>query len=443
MLTQSPKLKIMADFRPFEALRYNPEKVKMDETIAPPYDVISPDAQKKLYRRSPFNCVRLILNQEEPSDSEQNNRYTRARDFFEDWQRGGILKKESSPSFYFYSQTFKDPETGARKKRSALLGRLKLEAFKKKIVIPHEKTLAKPRADRRRLLEATQANFSPVFGLYDADRGRIALATEKIASERPLFRAVDDEAVSHELWAVRDPRKIEAIHEALAGRQIYIADGHHRYQTALEYARQRRAREKIPADAETPYDFVLAALVDFKDPGLALLATHRLVLPFRGFDPKKAVDALREFFEVEAFPIEKLTGELKKKSPETQLGLFLKSQESFLLTLRDAPKAARSMPAGKPAVWYALDVALLGHLIFARLWNLPEEKWEETLRFTHSTDEAVGRIKKKDAAAAFLLKAPAVEILKEMGKASEVMPQKSTYFYPKLASGLVFYSHQF
>jgi len=432
----------MIDFQPFHAWRYHPHKVNLPAVIAPPYDVISPAAQKKLYGQSPYNCVRLILNQEQNSDDLTSNRYTRARDFFSQWRHEGILVREQEPCFYLYRQVFTDPSSGEKKHRLALLGRLRLEPFEKGLVIAHEKTLSKPREDRRKLLEATATNFSPVFGLYeDSKEEFLSLYSEAMAFS-PLFDLSDEDQIRHTVWAIHDSELIERIHQGLAAKKIYIADGHHRYQTALEYARDKRQREGISPEREMPFDYVLMALVEFRDPGLVLLPTHRILTSWPGFDPVKALESLKYYFKVESCSPESLKEKLQKASlQDIVFGLIL-GQEQFFLTLVDLEKAKQKMPAGKADRWYQLDVSVLSYLVLASLWNLPEALWESVLHYTHSEEEAIAHVRSQSAAAAFLLKAPPVEILREMGKASELMPQKSTYFYPKLASGLVFYHHE-
>ncbi len=443
----SDRIATQLDFRPFRAWRYDPKKNAPASVIAPPYDVISPAEQKALYAQSPYNCVRLILNEEEPGDHEQRNRYTRARDFFQDWQRQGILVREPAPAFYFYEQEFRHPITGSAQKRAALLGLLKLEPFEKGIVIGHENTLAGPKQDRRRLLESTRTNFSAVFGLHEDAEGQILEAAWKAAKDRPVMEASDEKGVGHRLWVLKDPRDTEKIRFAMSSRKVYIADGHHRYQTALDYARRRRLEENPPAGQDQPYDFVLAALVAFQDPGLAVLPTHRILLPYGGWDEVKTLEVLKKYFELEPAPPAQLKKWVEEDmTPEssqnrTRFG-FVTSKASFLLSLRDFKAVRERMPAGTSETAARLDVNVLAHFVFADLLNLPSEKWEAQLRFTRYADEALEKVRSGEAAAAFLLWPPKAEVLREMGKTGELMPQKSTYFYPKLASGLVFYSHE-
>ena len=230
------------DFQPFKAWRYNTERVDVATVLAPPYDVISPEKQQKLYDRSPFNSIRLILNKKDPADTDQHNGYTRARDTFQEWQNQGVLVQEQSPCFYVYRQTFKDPVTQLTKNRFALLGRVRLEPFEKGIIVPHEKTLSGPKADRMRLLRTVQTNFSPVFGLYNDKGLEVRSIIQDPMNSKPVFEAEDDDKVVHTLWAIEDPDILAKLQKALRPKKVYIADGHHRYETALEYARQQRGQ---------------------------------------------------------------------------------------------------------------------------------------------------------------------------------------------------------
>ncbi len=438
----SAKVKIMAEFKPLQAWRYNPEKTAFGKVMAPPYDIISPREQKKLYARSPFNCIRLILNREEPKDDALRNRYTRARDFFQAWQREGVLAQEKEPCFYLYRQSFKDPRDGKIRKRFALLGRLGLEPFEKGIVIPHEKTLSKPRQDRRKLLEMTHTNFSPVFGLYEDRKAHLLRLFSRIVKQKSLFDVPDDEKVRHALWVVKDAAAIGKIQKNVSRKKIYIADGHHRYQTALEYARDRHLEEKTVSESRKPFDYVLMALVEFHDPGLVLLPTHRMLLPWPGFDFKEALDSLKKFFKIEKCSVANLEKKIRHPAREGEISFgVVTAKGAFFLTLTEKEKARKAMLLNKPPVWYHLDVNILSELVFRSCWKLPPDLGETVIQYTRSMKEAVTRIKKGEAAASFLLKPPRVEFLQKMGKVRELMPQKSTYFYPKLASGLVFYHH--
>ena len=448
--SQAHTTKKLADFRPLRAWRYSPAKVSMSDVIAPPYDIISPQKQIQLYNKSIYNCIRLILNKQETLDNEKNNPYTRAKHFFQDWKKQNILVQEHSPSYYLYEQIFHDPETFGVKTRRAILGRLKLEPFDKGIVIPHEKTLSKAREDRKRLLETTHTNFSPIFGLYEDEQGEIQKLIETCLEHAPLFEAEDEEGIRHVVWAISDPVQTERLHQAVLAKKIYIADGHHRYQVSLDHSIRQREAQGNPK-GELLSDFTMMALVEFNDTGLILMPTHRMISDFQGYDEAKALTEIKKYFDVsvidESELLEKLKdhpqpSEEKSKPQPIQYGLYFSSKKSYWLTLKDFSKVTAYMPPGRGHAWYKLDVAVLSHFVLRELYSLEESLWESTIRYSHSQHEAIERVKKGEFRAAFLLKAPHVEVLREMGKAGELMPQKSTYFWPKLASGLIFYSHE-
>jgi uncharacterized protein (DUF1015 family) len=429
------------DFQPFKAWRYNTGSVDVSTVLAPPYDVISSEKQQKLYDRSPYNCIRLILNKKDPADTDQVNGYTRARDTFQAWQKQGILIQETEPCFYVYRQTFKDPATGAVKNRSALLGRVRLEPFEKGIIVPHEKTLSGPKVDRMKLLKTVQTNFSPVFGLYEDKGQEVGKLIQDPRNSKAVFEAEDDDGVLHTLCAVKDPAILAKLHQSLESKRVYIADGHHRYETALEYARLKREELGASAQKDLPFDFMYMAIVSFDDPGFIVLPTHRIVTKLAMTD-SEILRRLGEYFKVEKVPLP----ELKKMTASYDnagrtFGLVLK-EGSFLLTMLDPEQAKKKMVSGKPSVWYDLNVNVLAHLIFAELLGLTEDRWEGVLKFEHTVEGAVAPLEKGEAQAVFLLQPPKVEMLEKMGAVNERMPQKSTYFYPKLATGLIFHSHK-
>ncbi|MFA7255085.1 MAG: DUF1015 domain-containing protein [Candidatus Omnitrophota bacterium] len=429
------------DFQPFKAWRYDAKSVKISSVLAPPYDVISPEKQKKLYENSPFNCIRLILNKKDPADTDQSNSYTRARDTFQDWQKKGVLIQEKEPCYYVYRQTFKDPVTQATKNRFALLGRVRLEPFEKGIIVPHEKTLRGPKEDRMRLLRTVQTNFSPAFGLYKDKGFEVRSMIQDPMNSSPIFEAEDDDKIVHTLWAIEDPDIIAKLHKALQSKKVYIADGHHRYETALEYARLQR-EEKHSADMVLfPFDYMYMALVSFDDPGFIVLPTHRILTKL-GMDGGEALRRLGEYFKIEKVSLEKLKEMTASYDQEGKIFGMVLSEGCFLLTMVDKEKAKARMVQGKPDVWYDLNVNVLAHLIFVELLGLTEDRWEAVLKFEHTVDGAVAPLQKGEAEAVFLLQPPKVEMLEKMGAVNERMPQKSTYFYPKLATGLVFYSHK-
>ncbi|OQA58339.1 MAG: hypothetical protein BWY42_00048 [Candidatus Omnitrophica bacterium ADurb.Bin277] len=430
------------DCQPLRAWRYNTDKLVISDVIAPPYDVISPEKQQGFYDRSPYNVIRLILNKKEAADNDQNNGYVRARNFLNDWQRSGVLIREEEPCFYVYRQTFKDPVSGQTKNRSALLGRVRLQPFENGVIVPHEKTLRGPKEDRMKLIRMVKTNLSPIFGLYRDEGFEVRGIIQDPLNSRSIFQATDDDGIVHSLLAVSDPDIVTRLHKVMLPKKIYIADGHHRYETSLEYAKQTRLESGVSEKVIMPYDYIYMALVSFDDPGFIVLPTHRIVSDL-GMDDRTAIRKLQEFFKVEPSTVaglEKITAGYDDGG--TTYGLMLRDEKAFILKMIDKEKTKACIAQQKPDIWYDLNVNILGHLIFSKIFGIPEARWESILKFEHTVGGAVEPVQKGTAQAAFFLKPPKVEMLEKMGAVNERMPQKSTYFYPKLASGLIFYSHE-
>lgn len=419
------------ELRPFRAWHYNTKQVLLDQVIAPPYDVISKEEQEALYNRSPFNVVRLILGKEA-------NFHDHAAGLWKEWSRQNILIQDSKPAIYLYKQVFQDPVTKVSRKRLALLGILNLDHSDQ--VLRHETTFEGPKRDRLSLLEKTRTNLSPIFGLYsDAARSLSTLlkATQK---NSPLSEAKGSDGTLHKTWAIEKVEDQSAIQAAIGGQKILIADGHHRFETALEY--RRRMREKFPDRGnEAPYDFTLMALVEFEDPGLLVLPTHRVIRSFGSSSKERFLERLRVSFEFVPVPEESIFSLLEKR-PESEkvFGLILRDG-CFHLRLRNLQSVRKELPPGKPPIWYEGEAILLNAFVFDRLWGIPESERPNLLSYTHSFEEALQAVRGGQAEGAFLLRSPNVTIIHQLAEAGEKMPQKTTYFYPKLASGLFFYHH--
>ncbi len=447
------------DVRPFRAYRYNPNRVDFKKVIAPPYDVISPAKQDHLYGLSPFNVVRLILNKKEPADDATFNTYSRARDAFNGWIQEQVLMRDDTPCFYIYRQSYKAPDgpsnnagSASRRERYALLGKIKAEPFEKGLIIPHEKTLKGPRADRMNLIKMIHANLSPVFGLYQDQGGETYRKIAGAASGAPVFDLVDEDGIGQTMWVVSDPAICKEISESLRDKKIYIADGHHRYETSLEYSQVKRAEEKTPPKGSQPYDYTLMAFVSFSDPGFMVMPTHRLMIQLT-MPQEQFLKALDSHFKIDelnpslssAPSAQPLADEFTKlidnaSDLPVRIGLVFKDK-SYLLTLKDPQAAKKVLAWDKPDICLDLNVNILGHLVFAKLLNFPEDKWEGNLKFEHEANPAIEAVKKGEVEAAFILKAAPIAMLEKLGAVQERMPQKSTYFYPKLASGIVFHHH--
>lgn len=390
----------MAVVRPLAAVRYDVARAGGDpgRVLAPPYDVISPADQTELYARSPYNVIRLILPRE-------TDRGAAAARTLQEWMASGVLRRDPAPAVYLYSQRF-TLHDGTTHRRDGVLCRLRLEDFSRGVVLPHERTLPGPKADRLAILRATGANLSPIFGLY-ARRG------ERV---RDLLGDVGSPLVDvdgwHQLWPVTDPAAIERFQGALADETVIIADGHHRYETALAYREEQRGNPEA--------EYVLAYLANAEEEGVVILPTHRLVrapLPVPDLAAR-----LREEFEV-------TPGDGTRRAPG-DIDVALPGRR---LRLR-ARDAAHARLAALPPALRGLDVALLHAAIVEPVLGLHPE----ALDFTHDDDEALDAVAGGRAGAAFLLNPPTLAQVRAVCLAGEVMPEKSTYFYPKLATGMVF-----
>ncbi|HLK10854.1 MAG TPA: DUF1015 domain-containing protein [Candidatus Binatia bacterium] len=398
----------MAEVRPFPAVRYDPARVgDLRDVIAPPYDVISPAEQEALYARSPWNVVRLILGRE-PDRAAEASRTLRA------WMDARVLRRDAAPALYRYAQTYVTSD-GVRRCRDGVLCRLRLEPFSRGVVRPHERTFPGPKADRLAVLRATGAHLSPIFGLYGRPGERVADVLGAAAAGVPEVEISDDAGHGHRLWRVTDAAAIARFAAALAGDTILIADGHHRYETALAYRDEQRGA------GATAY--VLAFLANMEEEGLVILPTHRLVRGPLRLDAGALEARLRACGRVEPLPAgaARPAGAIDVVLPERRLRVH-------------PGEAARAALGGLPAAVRALDVAVLHGAILEPLLGVAPSD----LAFTHDDAEAVAAVETGRAAAAFLLNPPSMAAVRAVCLAGELMPEKSTYFYPKLASGLVF-----
>jgi uncharacterized protein (DUF1015 family) len=393
----------MAVISPFPAVRYDAARVGgLAHVIAPPYDVISPAEQAALYDRSPFNVVRLILARETP-------RADAAARALGEWVGARVLVRDPEPALYVYRQTFHVAGLGERT-REGILCRLRLEDFASGVVRPHERTFPGPKADRLALLRATGAYLSPIFGLYAGAGPSLRDVVGGATAAAPLEHVTDAGGETHRVWRIADAAAIERVRGALAFESILIADGHHRYETALGFR----------DEGGPPY--VLAYLADMHDPGLVILPTHRLVPAPLPVDAATLEARLREAFTVSPMPAgtPRAAGEIDCVLADRRL------------RLRAMPRALAALD-GLPEPLRALDVTLFQRAILEPILGVDTHR----LAFTHDDAEAIAAVP-REAAAAFLVNPPSIDAVRAVCLAGEVMPEKSTYFYPKLADGLVF-----
>lgn len=422
-------VKITPRIAPFRALTFDVSRAgRLETLIAPPYDLIDKARQNELYARSPYNVVRLELNRAEDP-------YADAAATMADWRARGILRLAPRPALYHYTQTFE--LDGRRMTRTALFARIRLDEFGAGTILPHERTFPKAKEDRLRLLVATRANLSPIFGLYPAGDAALAEVLSEIARRDPEISANDDLGVRNEVRAIDDAGAIGVIQRALADARILIADGHHRYETALEYRRRRRAAEPDAAGAHA-FDYVMIALVRFDDPGLVILPTHRVA---RRLD-SAAVAAFDERAGA-IFAIEKAANAdaLRAAIAEAErgaIGVALRDGGFRLIRLRDRAALNAALPDSPPAV-RELDVSILHALVFDRIFGLKPDAIRAggNLEYTIDARGALAAVDSGAADGAFLMAPPTVADVEKVCASGATMPEKSTYFHPKLATGLL------
>jgi uncharacterized protein (DUF1015 family) len=433
----------MAGIRAFRAYRYDLGRVgALSDVIAPPYDVIDPALQETLYQRSPFNVIRLILNKEESGDNETNNRYVRAARLLRDWQREGILRQDSARALYVYHQEF---EVDRRRfLRRGLLARVRLEPFGTGKIYPHEETLAGPKADRLKLFRATAMNLSPVFGLYPDELAAIQTRLEEAVKKTLPLEATDHLGVINRLWPVSDQQIVSEVTGLLGPKPVFIADGHHRYETALRYLDERReAGDWQATSPEGAATFVLMMLVSMSDPGLIILPTHRLVSGIPALTADRLRTLLQDYFHLET------VGQDQKGARETWSLIEADSSQELLGfgTVADGiwqtarfiggPTAMAQLAPQHCPQWRELAVSLLHVLVLGKLL-LEGSNHQPECRYVHLLEEVNEAIAKKQCQLAVLVTPATMRHVEQIAGQREKMPPKSTYFYPKLLSGLVF-----
>ncbi|HYL95078.1 MAG TPA: DUF1015 domain-containing protein [Terriglobales bacterium] len=432
----------MAKIFPFRALRYDPGRVPLRQVVTQPYDKITPDMQAGYYQASPYNLVRIILGKRDPSDSDGNNVYTRAAHDFSEWRRQGILRQDGQPSLYAYSQEFTAPEEagGRRYERRGFIALGQIEDYSAGVVFRHEQTLSKPKADRLELLRATRAHFGQIFMLYNDPSGKLEVTL--FPPREPEITIADEYGVVHKLWQVSDPKVIENVSRALAEQKLIIADGHHRYETALNYRNERRAAARN--DPAAPYERVMMTLINAHSPGMLILPTHRLVFGLPSFEPGPMVAASRFFYGVRDVSRDFDPGHPLALLPSTTPGetsmLAITARQAFLLQANPGTRHS-ALDAVSPRQ-AELDVVRLHKVVLESVLSISEEAIREqrNVEYLRDATEAVQRVRGGGANVAFLLNPVSIEQMTTIALAGDVMPQKSTDFYPKLLSGLAIYA---
>jgi len=427
------KTGIMTEVKPFKGILYNKNKTNGGyvDVVAPPYDVISERMRDGLYEKSAHNVIRLILGKSSPQDNETYNKYTRAGKFFDEWQKDNVLVRDDKESFYIYLQEY--PHDGKKCRRVGFLGLMKIGETGKDTVLPHEYTHAKPKEDRLNLIKQVNANLSPIFTLYDDQGGDISGMLERVMRTDDPLIDIDVDGERHKLWRLSGGGSIKKIREAMKDKMIFIADGHHRYEVARTYRDIRRKKKDYDGSA----DHVMMYFTDLTDrDNLTVMATHRVIKRMPSADEGVIVSKLKEYFDIREY--DDLAG-LKKCLKENSdgdhnFGFFAGSKFLFLRP-KDKKRLIGLITDKKSLDWKKLDVSVLHSAVLTGILSVDNAEGN----ITYVRDPEEGEILVRDGShmAAFFLNPTRVEQLKAVAELGEMMPQKSTYFYPKLLTGLV------
>jgi uncharacterized protein (DUF1015 family) len=435
----------MAKIIPFRGVVYNQEKSGgISELVCPPYDIISRATQQELYRKNEFNVIRLEYGLESPADTDSDNRYTRAASSLKQWFEKGILQQDHEPAFYIYEMEY---SASVVRKLRGLICLVRIEDYDSGVVKPHETTLSGPKTDRLNLLRACRASFSQIFSLFSDPQGAVSDVLARVPG-KPAMEVLSNDGVNHRIWPLRDKQAIDAIAREMADKQIYIADGHHRYDTALNYRNERRKASGLLAQ-DDGCNYAAMFLARLEDPGLTILPAHRALFNLSDFDARTFENDLNRFFNIERIDFTKksegkdlrtVTDTMSHRADHTHVfGMRVKGEHSYyLLTLRSETDMDDLLPDKSPA-YRRLDVSILHHLIIDKLLGIRMDthKLGLNIEYIKDADDADKRVHDGVAEIVFFMNPTKVQEVKDVAAAGERMPQKATYFFPKLLTGLV------
>lgn len=419
----------MAAVKPFKALRYDPGKISLQEVIMPPYDIIKDTLE--YYESSPHNIVRIDKGEEKPGDTESENKYTRAAVFMNKWIDEKILKKDDKASYYVYKQEYVLPG-GKKKEMTGFFASVKIEEFERKVILPHEKTHTGPKADRLALMRATKSNTSPILSLYFDKEKKMHSMLEKAVKEKAFMDFKDAKGIRYRMWKIEEGPEAKKAEALMADKQLFIADGHHRYETAMNFRDEMRA--KSPSDER--FDYIMMCLISMEHSGISILPTHRIKHKWNREkfeeDPR-----VQMYFKIKRF---KSAFDVRRAmlAPDHKkiIGVVSKTGCFSLELKRDEYKKALERRE-RSAAYYMLDVSVLHGLLFSDVLKMEDAELFDGLEYTPDIDEAINAVVKGGAKVSFLIKPSTVDEVKAISLNNETMPQKSTYFLPKLATGFL------
>lgn len=421
----------MAEIRGFKGLRYDTKKAgEIAELCCPPYDIISEEQRLNYIKTNEYNIIRLELPK---GDDPYNN----AADILKMWQEKGILIRDEKPSLYIYEEEF--TVYGQRKSIKGIIARVKVEEFEKGIILPHEFTLSKAKEDRLNLMKATNCNFSPIYALYMDEEYTTMKTVDENTDYEPDFEFTDDDNVTHRLWIIDDEKVIEKIESDFADRKLYIADGHHRYETALNY--RNYCREQGIAKEGDAQDYQMMFICDMQHPGLVVLPTHRLVRDLENFDKETVLTQCEKYFDITEYNDTATMNDIlfkQYKEGKNAFGFYCGDNKWNLLVLKDK-EALNEICKGMDESLLNLDVTVLHSLILEQVFSIDKENMAQQINLTYSKyfDEAINLVDSGKIQCSFIMNQTRVDQIKDVASAGEKMPQKSTYFYPKMITGMV------
>jgi uncharacterized protein (DUF1015 family) len=439
----------MAEIRAFRAYRYNTDRVAPADVLTQPYDKITPAMQERYYAASPYNLIPIEKGRATPEDSPENDVYTRAAAKLHELIAAEILKRDATPAIYAYAQEYSVPGTNTHRTRRGFIGLGRVEDYEAGIVFRHEHTLAGPKADRLELLRQTHVQTGLLFMLYDDPQKQIDTILEVQGRATPAVESKDEYGVTHRLWPLTDAALIERIRKAMAEKKLVIADGHHRYETALTYRNECREREAAK-NPDAPYEFAMMALFNTRASGLTILPTHRLIRNVADFDFEKFRAQAAKYFDWYGYPflsdeerqesLKEFTHELERQRPRHAFGIYAGGGAYYLFALRRGLDLEQTLPKVSPAQ-RGLDVVLLHKLLIEKCLKITAEAVtaEQNISYVRDMNEAIAAVDRGEAQMACLLNPVRVQEVVDIALGGDVMPQKSTDFYPKLLSGLVIY----
>ncbi|MBI2956227.1 MAG: DUF1015 domain-containing protein [Acidobacteria bacterium] len=448
----------MAEIFPFRAFRYNVERAgrPLEKLITQPYDKITPAMQERYYSYGPYNLIHLEKGKPEPDDDGENV-YTRAAGWLEEMIRAGVLRQEEQPALYPYFQEYTVPGTGEQRTRKGFIALGRVVDYEAGVVHRHEQTLSGPKKDRLELLRHTRAHTGQLFMIYSDPAGQVDKLLDQVARKQKPQEVTDEYGAVHRLWAVTDPAMIERFQKLMADKKLVIADGHHRYETALAYRNECRARLRQGSggqapgiDLEAPHEKVMMTFVNMNQPGVTILPTHRVVGNLGGFRFEAFREKVSKYFDWYAYPLgekreqaaARLLRDLAERGAERMsFGVSAAGEPALYLFLLRVDADLNKLLAAVSPRQRRLDLVVLHRLLLERCLGLDEEsvRQEKNLRYLREWEEAVGLVERGEAQVAFLVNPIRVEQVGEVAFAGEVLPQKSTDFYPKLLSGVTIY----